>query len=114
MAVGTQFSSSLTGMTPITSSYVKPRRMATPASVSQPVPQRSAVDPVAPVPAPTPAPAPIPAPVPQAPSSMVGLNAALGQSPLDAISGGTGNELRKDLGNRQPPSLQALLQGLRY
>lgn len=53
-------------------------------------------------------------PTPQNLPSMNGLSAALAQTPLDAISGGDGSALRKDLGTRQPPSLQALLQGLRY
>lgn len=52
-------------------------------------------------------------PVPPTLPSMAGLTAALGQ-PLDAISGGVGNKLRGDLGNRTPPSLTALMQGLRY
>jgi hypothetical protein len=56
----------------------------------------------------TPAPVAPPSGVP----SMQGLQAAA--APMDALNGPTSGPLRQDLGNRQPPSLAALLQGLRY
>lgn len=56
----------------------------------------------------TPAPVAPPSGVP----SMQGLQAAA--APLDALNGPTSGPLRQDLGTRQPPSLAALLQGLRY
>ena len=64
-------------------------------------------------------PTPITRPAPVAPpssalsASMMGLQSAGGGSG-DAIHGGGSNLLRQDLGYRQPPSLQALLQGLKY
>jgi hypothetical protein len=46
------------------------------------------------------------------PPSMAGLSAAGGTG--DALNGPTSGPLRQDLSTRQPPSLAALLQGLRY
>jgi len=46
------------------------------------------------------------------PPSLAGLSAA--GSTGDALNGPTSGPLRGDLGTRQPPSLAALLRGLRY
>jgi hypothetical protein len=55
---------------------------------------------------------PAPTAPPSGVSAMQGLQAAA--APLDALNGPTSGPLRQDLGTRQPPSLAALLQGLRY
>ncbi len=56
------------------------------------------------------------APPPPAPAGAGRLQGLLGAAPapLDALNGPTAAPLRRDLGSRQPPSLSALLQGLRY
>ncbi len=64
-----------------------------------------------------PPPAPMaPPPPPAAPPGAGSLAGLLGAAPapLDALNGPTSPPLRNDLGSRQPPSLAALLQGLRY
>ena len=107
---------------------VQPRKAAPAAPAPAPTPAPVPAPTPAPVPAPTPAPtppslapllgaaAPTAAPaVPAAPSApaMAGLMSAVSTSP-DSLLGGSVGPLRRDLGQRTPPSLQALLQGLRY
>ena len=108
-----------------------------PAPVAPPAPKPTPTPAPAPVPRPAPAPAPVPAPVSTPAAAAAPISSpltALGSSPPSAPSpslaalsqaadvGGAGGEslgggtglLRPQLGQRTPPSLAALLQGLRY
>lgn len=86
--------------------------------------RQAAPKPAAPAPmptgggAPTITPSPVLTPAPTEPTaasgSMAGLRAAAGGAQGDSINGPVSQPLRPDLGIRQPPSLAALLQGLRY